>query len=270
MPRVFKQITIAVIFVVIFSLGFLGVRDLTTDDATCFDSLQNQGEQGVDCGPVCGKLCASEILPLQVSAGQIFEVAEGDYDLLFEVKNPNSSYGARNVQYEISIGDTNGQLLTKQTGNFYVLPNQTFYLIKTALKLSGEPAAPTLAIVDTDWIHTSAEDPIVDFTVLGESFLERNGVSKYEAIVLNKSFYDFENVDINVILQNESGQVVGVSKTDIQTFESEQERGFLVSWPIIFDEPIATVQITTNTFEPTNYIRRYGSEEKFQELNPGR
>src|SRR5258706_13924671 len=118
MPRIFKQLFIGSVYLlIIFGIAY-GVYDSTRVQPTCTDKIQNQGEQGVDCGVVCGNLCAPAIVPLQVKDVQIFK--EGSkYDFLATIANSNALYGSGEVAYQIDYLDSTGQVISMATGVTY-------------------------------------------------------------------------------------------------------------------------------------------------------
>src|SRR4051812_5303341 len=71
---------------------------------TCFDTIQNGGEYGIDCGGNCVKLCQSAFLPVKLAwgGGKFEKVAEGYYNLAALVVNPNTNAAAENVPYKFS------------------------------------------------------------------------------------------------------------------------------------------------------------------------
>ena len=79
---------------------------------------------------------------------------------------------------------------------------------------------------------------------------------------------DFDKIDVAVILFDNTGKIVGVGKTDIRTFVAKSERGFNVAWPFALSRNVARqdVEASTNLFENSNFIKSYGSPEKFQKF----
>ena len=60
---------------------------------SCTDAKQNGGEQGVDCGGSCKKLCTAQTKDLVILWNRAFRVADGAYDVLAMVTNPNLGAG---------------------------------------------------------------------------------------------------------------------------------------------------------------------------------
>ena len=62
-----------------------------------------------------------------------------------------------------------------------------------------------------------------------------------------------------------SGKVVGANTTVQRTLAAGEERAFTMEWPFPVPTAVNTeVIVTTNIFENANYIRTYGSQERFQ------
>ncbi len=272
MDRLVKQILITIVFALIVGGTVFGMYSFFRVSPTCSDHLQNQGEQGVDCGPVCGNLCAPAVQPLQIKGTTLLKDGGNRYDAVAQVYNPNSIYGSDMVHYELSYIDAVGGVLKTDAGAFYILPQQTRVLVKTAVSISGTPAHIELKLTDAQWQKV---DPgtAVDFTVGSEQYQEQPDKSAvYRAVLTNRSDFDFDTVDVAVLLSDQSGTVIGVGTTTINTLLSRAERAFIIQWPFLLPahsgRPAISISATTNIFENTNFIKRYGSQEKFQEFFP--
>jgi len=268
--RFYKQFIIGLVYLTIFtSIGY-GIKRLTVVSPTCFDNIQNGAEEGRDCGAAaCGKLCDPEILPLTIEYTKLLGVGVDTYDVVAHVSNPNGIYGSGNLTYDLKFKDAQGADMPNQArrGSLYIMPNQRRYVVLTALKIPGSPSTATLAIKDAHWTRVSLTDaPKVDFVLRRESFIEASANPSFEGILQNNSDFDFTKVEVSVILLDDAGQPVAVNSTQLQTLLSKEERYFKVQW----DEPVppsATriVDAVTNAFLNENFIKRYGSQEKFQQ-----
>ena len=91
-------------------------------------------------------------------------------------------------------------------------------------------------------------------------------MSRYEGVLFNDSDFDFAKVDVVVILFDDAGLALAVGQTNTNTFLSRTERYFSVSWPSQVRGTVAAirVQASTNLFENENFVKRYGTQEKFQ------
>lgn len=266
--RIIKRITIGLIFVVILSGVGYGLYSFTHAQATCFDNKQNQDEEGIDCGAVCGNSCSPQIVPLEIISNELVEVDDG-YDFVAKIRNPNTFVGGANVSYDIIMKDSEGTDLEPIRGTFYILPVQTKYIIKSPLVVSGVPVSATMVIKDITWHMVNASDLQIDFPLIREQHgaASAPGVKyQVEGTISNISDFDFDRVDVSVLLLDSQGVVRAVTTTVINTFLTRSERYFKVTWPteVQGEGLVPQVQATTNVFNNSNFIKRYGTQEEFQ------
>lgn len=269
-PRLQKQLIVGLVFVLIILLLGYGVFVWIRVEPTCFDNIKNGKEDGVDCGlAACGKTCEPAILPLQIKTSQFLQTAVGDYDFVAQIYNPNTAYGASSFNYSLIFTDENGVELLKSGGTSYIIPGQTKYLTAVSLKINGEAAKADIEINSVQWSKVQPFDSVVNFMIRRQNFLPNiNGNSQFSATLFNSSNFDFDKVDVAIVLFDGAGNISGVGKTDIRTFLSGTERGFQVQWPYSLDSEVANVAIeaATNLFENSNFIKNYGTQEKFQKF----
>jgi len=272
--RVLKQLIIGLIFVLIIGGVGYGIVDyFFIVEPTCFDNIQNGQEGGIDCGLLaCGIECEPEIMPLNIQFQELIEVRPNDYDFVAQVNNPNSLFGALRARYEMELQRQDGASLSRfapaMTGTFYMLPGQTRYVIISGLRSDSALTGAFINIIEVEWEKVQSFEEI-NFPVQRESYevINRNGVySELEAVILNNSDFDFDRVEVGVVLFDDNNSIIAVNKTDIRTFISRTERSFQVSWPVKLPEAAKQdIEILTNVFENSNFIRNYGTQERFQE-----
>lgn len=266
--RLQKQIFIGFIFILTvggLTYGFFDYFFIM--EPTCFDGVKNGMEEAVDCGLLaCGVACESTILPLNIVSQKLIEVRPNDYDFVAQVNNPNSFFGASQVRYNLSASTFSGSII-KTSGTFYIFPGQTRFVIVSNIRVDEALSGAFLDINEINWEKVETFENI-NFLVQRKSYavLNKNGVfSELEAIVFNNSDFDFDKVEVGVILFSEEGDIVAVNKTDIRTLTSRTERHFKVSWPVALLPVVRQdVEVLTNVFENSNFIKRYGTQEKFQ------
>lgn len=199
MPRFFKQLLFGIFFLAVFGgIGFW-VYQYWQPVPTCFDQIQNQGEEAVDCGPVCGNVCLSLLKPMEVREAHLFKIKEeagglADHDVLFRVVNPNAQFGAGAVNYELNIIDAGGASLLKKAGQLYILPGQTKYIYEPALRTRSSAVGVELKITTPAWQELTgifSED--ASFTVKSKDYIvnDRPGIfSRVSGVLFNAS--DFQ------------------------------------------------------------------------------
>ena len=268
MNRVVKQLVIGLVFIIVVSAICFGVYNIFRVKPTCFDSIQNGKEEGIDCGTLaCGIACAPEIQPLQVISSQVIKISQGDYDFVVKVYNPNPDYGSSLVSYDLVV-TTEINTTTNSAGNFYILPGQTKFLVWSSIKSGEEVSDIKLDIRDVLWEKLKSFSD-ANFIVQSKNYsiLNKGSIfSELSVSVFNNSNYDFDKVDAVAILFDSEGGIVGVNKTEIRTFLSRTTRDFKLTWPNQLGAEVATtdVEINTNIFNNSNFIKSHGDTEKFQ------
>lgn len=262
--RTQKQLVIGLIFVLLLgAIGYGFVDKLFLIEATCFDKIQNGKEEGLDCGTLaCGIVCQEPVKLLQVSKEKLFRIGVGDYDFVAKIVNPNVSYGSSRVTYSVALAG----LGTRQ-GITYLLPGQTKYLVLTSLRTDSEVNSAGLKINSVQWEKLDMPSGEVNLTNRRGDFLNSVSGGSFEGVVFNDSNYDFDSVEVSVILFDSSDSIVGVNRTEIRTLLAKTERSYKVAWPSqITNVDRTNVQVSTNLFESSNFIKSYGTQERFQEF----
>jgi hypothetical protein len=269
--RVQKQIVIGLIFILLIGGAGYGIAEyFFIIEPICFDGIQNGLEEGVDCGLLaCGVACEPAILPLNVMSQKLIEVRPGDYDFVAQINNPNSLFGASLVRYSLDLAE--GGTILDKNGTFYVLPGQTRFVIVPGILIANGVVDASIDIKEIEWQKVETFDDI-SFSIQRKSnyvVAGQDGIStEFEAVILNNSDFDFDKVEVGVILFDDNGGIVAVNRTDIRTFLSREERYFKVSWPFELPEIIKQdIEVITNVFENANFIKRYGTQKRFQKYS---
>jgi len=266
--RLLRQIIIAIIFLTTFFLFGYGTKKITETPAACDDRIKNGQEEGVDCGLfACGNYCEPDLDPPQVISVQLIKVAKNDYDFVAEISNPHKNFGSSEIVYELTIYNASDKELLKREGTFYMLPGLNFYVILPALEILDDSFKPEFIIKSVRWQKLNSLEGM-NFTVRNEKYTSYNGnESNFDAGVINESNFDFDRVDVSVVVRGQGGKIIAVNRTEISTFSARTERHFRVTWPFFVKGTIAEIEVklATNLFENSNFIKNYGSEtEKFQ------
>lgn len=268
MPRFIKQLVISGIYLVIIIGFFWLVYRVFVPAPTCTDGIRNGSEEGVDCGAVaCGALCAPAIVPLTVEEPLLLKAGDNT-DVLVHLENPNPLYGASRVEYVLTVTDASGGELAVRSGNTYVNPSQPRYLLFPLVGISGVPAKAELKFdaAQVQWMALTVDAKgDIQFAVRDEVFTPTGDRIRYEATVLNRSKFDFDAVDVTVLLMDSAGKVVSANTTVQRTLVSGEARAFVMDWPFPVPGAVrARAIVTTNVFANDNFIRTYGSQERFQ------
>lgn len=265
--RLVKQLIIGLVYLIIFTAIGYGVYSSVKVQPVCTDGIQNGKEEGVDCGVLaCGTICEASVQPLQVLYTKLI-LGNGDYDVVAQVSNPNTNYGSSQADYTLTVTNDLGQS-NQLRGQFYILPGQTRYVAFSALKDISSPSSVALEISAVQWQKLDLlSNQNVSLAVSGKQYQKTTDKigSQVSGAIVNESDYDFDKVDLTVVIFDSQDNIAGVSTTNLTTFLGRSQRGFVVQWPIVFADPARMdVEAVTDLFSDANFIKTNGIQEKFQ------
>jgi len=198
------------------------------------------------------------------------------YDFVARIKNPNKHYGTKDLNYTIKLLDETGNLLGIKKDITYVLPDETKYIIVTFLKSEVKPVQAEIEFpgnLESEWRRLRLfEKPRILIRNVHYYQLENEpGFSEVSGVAVNKSFYDFDKVGLNVVLYNKEQEPIATARTQIRTLlaHSEKiadiERYFELTWYYPFEGDVEQIDVEaeTNVFDLENFMRKYGAERKY-------
>ena len=263
-----KQFTIAFIFILILVVVIGGIWLLVKPPkATCFDGIQNQGETGIDCGGPCG-LCPEDIRKsLEILSEDFIPTTDNNFDLIAEIRNPNSQWGVESIVYRFNLYDKNDELIGFKEGKSYILPQEKKYIIEQRFYSTLIPTRVELDIKNIDWrklkdfkeLEIRAKDK--NYQLINE---ETNQVS---GVVENKSSFDLETVEVTGLLFDENNKILAAGRTQMNRLLVGENRYFEINWPYKISGEILSFEAKahTNIFLDQNFMKTYGTPEKFKE-----
>lgn len=265
LSRTQKRLVIGSVYILIVAL-IAGGYYWSKYSPTCTDGIKNGQEEGVDCGTLaCGKACVMPIQALVVQDVQLVKTPAGDHDMAALVYNPNVDYGGDAVVYDIVISDSTGQEISRQNNSFYILPGQTKYIVQTSLKGIPDGATSLLDIKSVDWQKvTTAQD--ITFSITREATTFNANQTIYQAVITNNTNFDFDTIDVNMVVTDNSGVIIATNITNFQTFLSQTDRSIKVVWPFALPAGARIrTEVNTNVFNNANFLKQNGTQERFQQ-----
>ena len=273
--RLRKQLIIVLIVLLVLGLIGFGVYwQYFRHIPTCFDKIQNQGEEDVDCGGPCIPCERLTIRDLQVQWAKFLPLAADTVDLAAYISNPNPNYGLAQFDYTFKLYDSAGRLVKEQPGQSYILPNQKKYLIEGSVVADQKVSLVELEIATSSkeiWKKTNSDYQLPQLSVSNKQFQFLDnppGASQASGIIKNNSAFDFDTISVSIILYDDAQEIIGVNKTQARTVMANEERYFSALWytPINRDRLNSMdVYVETNLLLDANFMSKYGIQEKFQE-----
>ncbi len=254
-----KQIIIGSIFV--GSLLILGVGGflLFSGGESCLDGVQNQGEEGIDCGGPCAQECVVMGKPLQVLWSRSFQSGEGVYDLAAKIQNPNPEIGAGSFDYEFKVYGSGGKIIATRAGSSYILPGESRYVVEPVLRLDEAPLRTAFSVSEPVWAKSKIG--VIELAVKNRDYKVSSPgsitFSEASGTVVNNSDFDFDKTEVSVVLLDKRGNAVAVNKTEIRALKAKEERFFKVSWfsPLAGEVAGYDMRAMTNIFLPENILK---------------
>lgn len=245
---------------------------------TCNDNVQNQGEEGIDCGLVCENECPpapppENTKPIEVVWAKVFYSNIGTYDLGAKIKNPNLLWGVAEFKYDFIARDSNDAVVIEKSGTSYILPDYEDYIIIPSIKSDKNPVKAELNIIkegqkwaDITSSYNSSSLALI-FREKKYTTKDENGFPSASAILKNATTSDFDKIDIKVVLYDQNDEPLAVNVSDQRTMRSGEERFFRVFWST---EPQGAVfkhdfKATTNIFNNDNFMSRFGTGDRIRE-----
>jgi len=269
--RLIKQIIIAFVLILILSgFGFLAYY-FSRPGPTCTDGIQNQSEEGIDCGGPCTSCDVASLEEVKVIWAKVIPAQNNFYDLAAQIRNLNQNHGSGEVSYKFELYDDTGNIVVQRSGQTFILPNQTKYLTQTRVMANRLVSQVRLSFSEINWQRIEDyQSPQLfiqqkEYRLLGS---EEAGFSQARAVLVNKSSFDFDRIDIDILLFDASRNLLALNSTEMRTLLSGQERDFIAIWfsPIEGQVSFVEMEPETNVFNPDNYLSTGGRmPERFQE-----
>lgn len=254
--RIAKQIAIAIIFLLFLGgIGFLVYQLFPhAPVASCVDGIQNQNEEGVDCGGSCSVACANP-QELTLFQAKIIPTKEGFVDVFAELKNDNLTLGVPLLRYTFELYDEAETLITSKSGVTYILPNDTKYIVENAVSVRQIPKRVKFIFQAPQFeeIKNYIKPRLVALNTVSDDEL---GFVRVRGSLANQTNHSYHNVNLIVLLRDDVKRVVAVSQQEVTTLISNENRFFDLRWP--YQTPFFSqveTRVETNIFDEANVIR---------------
>jgi len=234
--RFLKQFLYAGIIFIIIGLILLAIYwGVIFPGATCSDGIQNQTEEGIDCGAICEISCEEKYLK-ELSYSNINIYRFGDFaSVYFDLDNPNQNFGLKNFTYKMDFYGFADKLLKSVEGESFIYPAQnkdaesgSKKIVEAGQRVIGDIKSVKVTFSNIDWRPSSEfrsmklENQNMKTSKDGDFFVVSGTI---------KSLVSFEipQVVINAFLKDASGKVLGVSKNELSKLLPFEEREYRVS-----------------------------------------
>jgi len=211
---------------------------------TCSDDIQNQGEQGIDCGGPCPYLCAALEQPPTVLFTKVLSNGAGRTDIIASVQNKNANAAAKNVPYRIALYGSNLSLIQEIDGTLDLPPGATepVYLPGVAPGKRVVSAFLTIAASAPQWFAMVVDPRIIPVVVSATQTGTRNA-PRIEAVLANLSAGALFNVQVIAFVHDIHTDIIAASETMVQTIPAQGQAVAIFTWNSAFASTPSLMEI---------------------------
>ena len=239
-----RQIGYLIIFGAVLIVGFLWYYAQNVYQApSCSDLIKNQSEVGVDCGGPCFVLCDSQVNNFVILWSRSLQSVSGSYDAVALVENSNSRGGVEDLAYSFKLYDQDNVLIAERTGRTYSNANETFLIFERRVFSGDRVPTRTFLTLErvTPWTMESVDKP--DLSVVDRHFELVDKTPKLKAVLVNKSFFDVEDIIITALLFDENDNAVASSKTEVSFLPRDEQKDISFIFPQKVDKTPARIEV---------------------------
>ena len=210
---------------------------------TCADGKQNQGEDGIDCGGPCVKLCPSSFLPPEVIWTRSEPVAPGLYNVGAYIVNNNLNGAAYNVPYEMQLFDADGILITNKSGSITIPPHRNTIAFQGSISTEKRtPAKTIITLGSAQWV--SASDELGNLAITDKKYSEDQNSSSLQVTLANNGLTAYKNLTVYVVLYDANSNAIDFSRTVIDSVPANG--GSIVApftWPVSHNGQVVSIEV---------------------------
>ena len=190
---------------------------------------------------------------------------ERTYDVVFRISDANKQWGVNKLQYRVNVLSAAGTLLKSQTGTRFALPGSSVTVIVSNITTSEVAASATVERLAGDFAKPVTTEPL-SVEVRSRHFSPKtsDGIATFSGVLRNNSNYDLDRVDIQMLVKNTAGQIIGINFTQANTVKSNEDRAFVLNFDRTFDDTVTyDIVVTTNALERSNFLLKQGKPIEF-------
>lgn len=246
MIRILKQLAYGSLYLAVILVFSAGIYIIVgRENPTCFDDIQNQSEEGVDCSGPCIS-CTLKNAKLEISQTAFIPAGTGRITILTKVEN-SVEVGAF-FSYTIDVSSNFGGILTSVDGASFVGAMDIRYIVIPGLNINPSDAEEAIVkITNIEWDTDS---------VITKSLLLTQGVHvviedeeiRVVGELVNQSGEILNTVRITALLIDEEQDILSASAKTIKNVSVISSTPFTIFFPTIDGVTENTEQLHTMVF----------------------
>ncbi len=211
---------------------------------TCFDGIQNQDEQGIDCDGVCTLMCLAPRVDADWT--RAVRTAPGVYHGVSLIKNPLTDVRGTDLQYTMSLYDSENILVAERRGRLALDPGATRVLFEPNITTGAR--IPVRAIVRVDGGVWERGQSTADEIRIIPGVVDERALT-FTATLENMTPQAQNAIVANALLYDADGILVTASETRVPVLGARERQEIVFTWPEPFARPIRTSDIVVRIDE---------------------
>ena len=190
------------------------------------------------------------IYPIETIWSQAFVAGPNLYSVAARIRNSNTNFGASNFNYTFHSYDANGVLLTTLSGESFIWPGESKYIIVGGINLTKTPVKTLFQISEPTWREIKNFSGI-DLTLGNINYGKgKTGSGKFFSIdftASNDTPYGLDKVYVSAIVLDKGELPIAAASTLLENLKSKERRSFSIPWFSPFPGTPNRVDLTIST-----------------------
>ncbi|MEZ4156387.1 MAG: FxLYD domain-containing protein [Candidatus Paceibacterota bacterium] len=256
--RIIKQLIYGALYLlVLLGVGFLIYQATLKPAPSCTDGKKNQDETGIDCGGSCQDCAINTLKELTASGAIAIPAQDSERSSIYiSLENPNASYGATEVNIEVTVERKSGAALNLSEQTFIYPSERKGVLIPNISVAASDIVSISAVVTERQWqpIESFARPKYEvrnqEVVVVDESELKPRII--LTGLLRNENAQTLRSAEIIARYRDANDAVVAVSQTQLESIAGFEEESFELITPVspavlqnIVLEPILDVEIQT-------------------------
>jgi hypothetical protein len=234
--RLGKQLVYGFLYIALLG-GFMLVVYILffNSGASCTNERQDPGEEGIDCGKICGDVCIPEdFKPIRaIGPVQVFRPSASLVELIAKVQNSNLALSARSFDYKFEIKDVDGSLVDTISGTSYIYNGEVKYIVAIKTGVSYRAAAADFEASNPSWVKADEFYRPEMSGVLDKQIAVGSTTINISGAVINKDITSVDSIGITALMRDQYGILLGVSQTVLGGLDAGERKQFSMQHPVM-------------------------------------
>ncbi len=197
--------------------------------------------------------------PIETIWSQVFVAGPDLYSVAAKIRTPNTNFGASNFSYTFYLYDVNEALLTTSTGESFIWPGESKYIILGGINLTKTPVKTLLQLGEPTWREVknfSGVDLTLGNINYGKGKIGSGKFFSVDFTASNNTPYDLGKVYVSAIVLNKDELPIAVASTLLENLKSKERRSVSIPWfsPFPGTPNRVDLSISTNLWEKPELI----------------